>query len=227
MLELVRAHKAIEDDPLTAAIWIRREDREAWLVEVLPALAHDDAPGQPVTFNASRSFRHRLNLIASNEDGLERAIRHDQTLESEIAAGVRLERLDPAVDFAKYERGRVFCAERELRWERVDGVFRAVLVGDAQPFALFAPAPELDLSGAQTGTRRYFLWGLRIEDSDLAVVGVQRAGRGEPYLEMRIPRVLRYPAAGSKRRTRLVVCEYIDPQTGGVIYSRLAGVEEV
>jgi len=87
MLELVRAHKAIEDDPLTAAIWIRREDREAWLVEVLPALAHDDAPGQPVTFNASRSFRHRLNLIASNEDGLERAIRHDQTLASEIAAG--------------------------------------------------------------------------------------------------------------------------------------------
>ena len=146
--------------------------------------------------------------------------------ESEIAAGVRLERLDPAADFAQYERGRVFCAERELRWERVDGSFRAVMVGDAHPFAPFAPAPELDLSTAQTETRRYFLWGLRIEDSDLAVVGVQRAGRGEPYLEMRVPRVLRYPVPGAKRRTRLIVCEYIDPQTGGVIYSRLTGVEE-
>ena len=28
------------------------------------------------------------------------------------------------------------------------------------------------------------------------------------------------------RRTRLVVCEYIDPKSGGVLYSRLTGVEE-
>jgi len=145
----------------------------------------------------------------------------------DIADGVRLERLDRAADFAKYERGRVFCADCELRWERADAAFRAVLVGSAQPFAPFAPAPELDLSGAQAETRKYFLWGLRIEDSDLPVVGVTRAGRGEPYLEMRIPRVLRYPVAGAKRRTRLVVCEYIDPKTGSVLYSRLTGVEEV
>lgn len=147
--------------------------------------------------------------------------------ENEIADGVRLELLDLNADFGRYEKGRVFCADRELRWERVDGDFRAVLVGGGQPFGPFAPAPELDLSGAQTDTRRYFVWGLRIENSDLPVVGVQRAGRGEPYLEMRVPRVLRYPVAGAKRRTRLIVCEYIDPKTGGVLYSRLTGVEEV
>jgi len=86
MDELVRAHTALEE-PMETAIWIRREDREAWLVELIPSLAVDDHPERPVAFNPGRSFRHPLNLIASNLDGLRRAIETDQALARDIAAG--------------------------------------------------------------------------------------------------------------------------------------------
>lgn len=94
IVKLVEAHATIEDDPMDAAIWIRRDDDDAWLVEVLPALRGDDAPGEPVTFRASRSFHHALHLIASDAAGLERAIRGDQALAHEIAAGEVLYELE-------------------------------------------------------------------------------------------------------------------------------------
>jgi hypothetical protein len=87
MLELVQAHAAIEDDPLETAIWIRREDREAWLVELIPSFGADEHPERPVAFNPGRSFRHPLNLIAADLDGLKRAIQADPALAHEIAAG--------------------------------------------------------------------------------------------------------------------------------------------
>lgn len=89
MLELVRAHTAL-DEPMETAIWIRPEDREAWLVELIPSLEVDDHPERPVAFNPGRLFRHPLNLIASNLDGLRRAIETDHVLAGDIAAGVIL-----------------------------------------------------------------------------------------------------------------------------------------
>lgn len=86
MLELVRAHSAL-DEPMETAIWIRRDDREAWLVELIPSLAVDDHPERPVAFNPGRSFRHPLNLIASSLDGLRRAIQTDHALARDVAAG--------------------------------------------------------------------------------------------------------------------------------------------
>ena len=86
MLELVRAHAMLEE-PMETAIWIRREDREAWLVELIPSLAPDAHPERPVAFNPGRSFRHPLNLIASNMDDLRRAIEEDQSLARDVAAG--------------------------------------------------------------------------------------------------------------------------------------------
>jgi hypothetical protein len=86
MLNLVRAHTAL-DEPMETAIWIRREDREAWLVELIPSLAADAHPEIPVAFNPGRSFRHPLNLIASNLDGLRRAMQEHHTLARDIAVG--------------------------------------------------------------------------------------------------------------------------------------------
>jgi hypothetical protein len=86
MVELVRAHAALEE-PMETAIWIRREDREAWLVELIPSLATDDHPERPVAFNPGRLFRHPLNLIASDWEGLCRAIEIDPTLARDIEAG--------------------------------------------------------------------------------------------------------------------------------------------
>jgi hypothetical protein len=86
MRRLVQSHVAL-DDPMDAAIWIRREEQEAWLIEVLPALGPDEDAGQPVTFHASGSFRHPLHLIASNEVDLERAIRRNDALARHVATG--------------------------------------------------------------------------------------------------------------------------------------------
>jgi hypothetical protein len=86
MIELVRAHAALEE-PMETAIWIHPEAREAWLVELIPSLAVDDHPERPVAFNPGRAFRHPLNLIASNMDGLRRAIERDRGLADAIAAG--------------------------------------------------------------------------------------------------------------------------------------------
>ena len=72
---------------METAIWIRHEARDAWLVELIPSLAVDDHPERPVAFNPGRAFRHPLNLIASNMDGLRRAIQTDQALARDIAAG--------------------------------------------------------------------------------------------------------------------------------------------
>lgn len=86
MLELVQAHAEL-DDPMETAIWIRTEDREAWLVELLPSMPNDAHPERPVTFNPGRDFRHPLNLIASNMEGLRRAIEKDHALARAIATG--------------------------------------------------------------------------------------------------------------------------------------------
>jgi hypothetical protein len=86
MLELVEAHGAL-DEPMETAIWIRRDDREAWLVELIPALGTDAHPERPVAFNPGRSFRHPLNLIAGNLDDLKRALELDPALARDVAAG--------------------------------------------------------------------------------------------------------------------------------------------
>jgi len=89
MVELVQAHAALEE-PMEAAIWIRRQDREAWLVELIPSMGADAHPARPVEFNPGRSFRHPLNLIAGNIEALRRAIQEDAELAREIASGVIL-----------------------------------------------------------------------------------------------------------------------------------------
>ena len=86
MLELVKAHSELEE-PMDTAIWIRRDDREAWLVELIPSLGPDEHPERAVVFTPGRSFRHALHLIASNLEGLGRAIQKDAALARDIAAG--------------------------------------------------------------------------------------------------------------------------------------------
>lgn len=86
MLELVNDHAAL-DDPMETAIWIRCTDREAWLVELLPTLPGGEHPERPIAFNPGLTFRHPLNLIASDLEGLKRAIRTRPDLARDIAAG--------------------------------------------------------------------------------------------------------------------------------------------
>ncbi|HEX3775063.1 MAG TPA: hypothetical protein VHV51_11405 [Polyangiaceae bacterium] len=98
MLELVQAHAGLEDR-MDAAIWIRRDAPDAWLVEVLPDLPADRHPGRPVHFNAGRTFRHELNLIAANAEDLRAAIRADVQLAAVLADGEVLHGGDAAHEF--------------------------------------------------------------------------------------------------------------------------------
>jgi hypothetical protein len=89
MEELVRSHAAL-DDPMETAIWIRQNDREAWLIEIIPSFPPDEHPERPVTFNPGRTFRHPLNLLAGNRESIEAAVRADQDLARAVAKGVIL-----------------------------------------------------------------------------------------------------------------------------------------
>lgn len=89
MEELVRAHAALEE-PMETAIWIRQDDREAWLVEVIPSFPDDEHPERPVAFNPGLTFRHPLNLFAGNRASIEAAVRADHDLARAVAQGVVL-----------------------------------------------------------------------------------------------------------------------------------------
>lgn len=105
MVHLVGDHAAL-DDPMETAIWIRRDDREAWLVELLPALGSDPQPGRPIAFTPGLEFRHPLNLIASDLDGLRRAIEADHDLARDIAEGEVLHGSERGRELQDYARER-------------------------------------------------------------------------------------------------------------------------
>jgi hypothetical protein len=89
MQQLVDEHARL-DEPMTTAIWIKTGDREAWLVEVVPTMGHDEHPEHPVAFNPGLTFRHPLNLIVANYEDLTAAIRRDSDLANAIANGIVL-----------------------------------------------------------------------------------------------------------------------------------------
>jgi hypothetical protein len=89
MQELVARHAGL-DEPMDTAIWIKVNDREAWLVEVVPAMEHDEHPERPVSFNPGLTFRHPLNLVVGNYEDLAAAVLRDQALASAIVKGILL-----------------------------------------------------------------------------------------------------------------------------------------
>ena len=148
--------------------------------------------------------------------------------ESERYDGLRLERLDQRTPFNEWERGRLFCQDFELRWEKMDGAFQVVYVG-APPDDLpgFTPTDELDLSHADTRIRSYYLWGRRVSDEQLTAVGASKQPAAEVFIELRIPRHLHYPVSAAAQQVKVQVCEYIDPTSGTTVYYRFQGLEEL
>lgn len=87
--ELVAAHSRLRE-PTAAAIWIKRDAPEAWLVEVIPTMADDDSAHEPIFFAPGVGFRFPVALIVGNASSLERAVRARTDLAREIAAGLVL-----------------------------------------------------------------------------------------------------------------------------------------
>ena len=115
------------------------------------------------------------------------------------ARGIRLETYDSRVDWARWERGRVFCPEWELRWEGS----QAVYIGPPVHLPHFEPGP--DLSAFCPHDREYYLWDTR---------------QGQRFLELQIARPLFYPVAMGDR-VKIQVVEWLD-DTGEVVAWRCA-----
>lgn len=147
--------------------------------------------------------------------------------DDEAAAGVRFDLLDPQANFSEWERGRVFCSDYELRWEKLDGAYQTVVIGNAPSLNGFALATEVDLDTASVQTHGYLLWGHRVEDEKVSLIGAQHAPNAQIYLELRIPRILRYPVTDKSHQVRLRVREYSDPKSGDLLYCRFVGLEEL
>jgi len=146
--------------------------------------------------------------------------------QAERDRGLRLEKLDQTIAFEAWERGRLFCASFELRWEKLDGAFQVVYVGPPAVLAGFVPADDLDLNAAPSRTRSYDLWGRRVPADQIETVGAPTDTDLGAFVEFRIPRLLLYPVPRQAQRVRLRVREYLDPHTGELSYYRFEELEE-
>jgi hypothetical protein len=133
-------------------------------------------------------------------------------------------------NFNEWERGRLFCADFELRWEKQacpdegrDGAFQTVYVGQAIDLPAFERADELKWQ--ESRSKSYYLWGKRVSNRDLATIGAQREADSELFVALRIPRILRYPVSPKAKYAKLLIREYLDSGEK-VVYYRFEGLKE-
>lgn len=119
--------------------------------------------------------------------------------------------------------GRIFCHERELRWEKRGQSSQVAYTGDRRDLPLLSMTASADLSQYQARAMTYYLFGERLRPKELELIGAP-AQEGD-YAEVRIPRLLRYPVEGDGQRVRLTVVEYGDKQTGKVEFFRFQALE--
>lgn len=127
-------------------------------------------------------------------------------------------RFEPDTDFTRYTSGRVFHQHGELRWEKQQKSTQIVYTGVEQHKPEIDIRQTIQLEGCERITREYYLFGKRLKDQELELIG-SPAQEGD-FAEVRIPRLLRYPAPQNAERVRLVVYEYIDDMTGANIAFR-------
>lgn len=136
---------------------------------------------------------------------------------------------DPNTDFKAWERGRIFCTDFELRWEKVTDKFRLVYVGKPMTIEGFSLATDmLDLAPTKTEKRSYYLWGRRVAQDNLEKVGLKHEPKGIGiFIEMRVNAHLYYPVQHEKtNRIKLKVCQYRHQETGQIMYHRYQELEE-
>ncbi len=127
---------------------------------------------------------------------------------------IRFEEFDGKQDFNTFRTGRVFDSEKELFWSwQETKEFRVIYSGTE------ADLPDLqaaETDGWEKSEQKYMLWG--------------RKHKTEPvFLELQIPRLLRYPFSCKKEKARLSLklIEYRDDLTCQTQHYRFLGLEEV
>lgn len=147
--------------------------------------------------------------------------------EAERENGLRLERFKSQTQFDEWERGRVFCAKFELLWEKLEGGFQVVYVGQPVALAGLAAATEIDLGQADRQSRSCFLWGNRVSDAQREAAGMQCETDQQLFFEFEVPRLLSYPVSAHSQHAKLQICEYLDSATGERLYYRFQGLEGI
>ncbi|MEO7021047.1 MAG: CRISPR-associated protein Csx19 [Ktedonobacteraceae bacterium] len=129
-------------------------------------------------------------------------------------------------DCSSYTSGRIFHQDGELRWEKQAGAFQVVYTGRVQYSPELEVTASLVLDSYLPTFKNYFLFGKRLDSTQLQRIGAP-AQAGD-FAEVRIPRLLRYPAPQGSERVQLVVKEYCDPDTGAGVafrFTQLVGAE--
>lgn len=145
--------------------------------------------------------------------------------EQERELGIQIRLYDAKIEFNLWERGRIFCEAFELRWEKMDGQFHVVLCGEPLPIENFSTVKEINLSEIKQRHQAYYLWGKKLTKDELVLVG--SPSTEHVFLEMQIPRILKYPVSSQAQRVRVKVCEYFQPDNGKLVYYRFLGLEEI
>lgn len=125
-------------------------------------------------------------------------------------------RLSDGVDLARYTSGRVFDKDAELRWEKIDeSKYHVDYLGRKREIQGLQKnemdQQELDNLERAKETNNYYLFGELLNAEKLANMGIQP--EEGYYAEVRIPRLLHYPAPAGARRVQLKVLEYLDRDT--------------
>jgi len=140
---------------------------------------------------------------------------------------LRFARLSDGVDLAQYTSGRVFDQHAELRWEKdSDGKYHVVYLGMERELRELKKdekdQQELDSLEKSKEPGYYYLFGEYLNEDKLTHMGIE--SEEGYYAEVRIPRLLRYPAPTGARRVQLVVCEYLDKDTNELKLFRFQGL---
>jgi hypothetical protein len=133
--------------------------------------------------------------------------------------GIRLEHYRPTTSFDRWQRGRIFDAHQELKWEQHPGGFRVIYCGKQLPIG-FTPLP---LHSVRELTRHYYLWGRRVHEQKYEGLGLPRDAQA--FIELQVPRILYYPITlGTDTRVQMVVHE-LYAADGSLCYARWCGIE--
>ncbi len=142
---------------------------------------------------------------------------------------LRFAYLPEVTDIDGYTSGRIFREDFELRWEKDnDGSYWVVYLGAKQEISGLEERKEdreeLEKLERVGESKHYYLFGDRLDPDDLKQMGLEPSERY--YAEVRIPRLLHYPAPPGARRVQLTVCEYTYQDTGQVRLFRFQNLIE-
>jgi hypothetical protein len=146
--------------------------------------------------------------------------------EAQRENGICLQKYDAGENFDAWEQGRIFHDDFELRWEKENGHFNVVYIGKEISLSIFTEEESVKLSEMQTEIVNYYLWGEKLTKDNLKLIGQPETAN--LFLELQIPRLLRYPVSNRNERFRvkLSVRHYLNSNTGALEFYRFLHLEE-